>query len=576
MTDPQTTPGAEPEYLGPDTPPARTADDRADDRADDGADGRRARSRWVVGAAALGLVGAAAGGWAAAQLLGGGEIPATAVPAIAVGYVALDLDPTAAQKVEALRIAKKFPALAEQLDLGVRDDLRRWLFDERFAEVGCGLDYDDDVAPWIGDRMALAAVPGDDGAVAPLLVAQVADRDAARDTVAAIDTCARAARESIGGEEAGGRPDGPLPERSTGVAFVGDYVLVAEDQEDADAFAAAAQAAPLAEDPAFAEWMDAVGEPGVVTAYVAKDAPRLLTGTVSRMQEDLVDELPGGLAGGPGGATGSFGQAPPLGAMAEQSRELWKDFDGMAAVVRFADGALELEAVGRGLPGGVAAGTAPTLSDLPASTAAAFTFSLTDGWFEDLADGLYGVFSAGETQEEFWAGMEAGTGLDLPEDVERLLGDGLSLSVDSSLDPEVAAPGSGQLPSVPVALRIAGDTAEIRTVLDRVLALAGPVADQVVVEETEGQVTVGTDRGYVDRVLTEGGLADEEAFSAVVPEADRATSALFVGFDTAGWATRLAGDDAEARANLEPLDALGISAWRDGDLQRGLLRLTTD
>ena len=51
----------------------------------------------------------------------------------------------------------------------------------------------------------------------------------------------------------------------------------------------------------------------------------------------------------------------------------------------------------------------------------------------------------------------------------------------------------------------------------------------------------------------------------------------FVGFDAGdGWLARLAGGDAQARVNLEPLDALGISAWRDGDLQRGLLRLTTD
>ena len=80
--------GAEPEYLGSDTPPAAH-------------DARRPmRTRWVAGAAVLGLVGAAAGGWAAAQLLGGGDGPASAVPAIAVGYVALDLDPTAAQKAQ--------------------------------------------------------------------------------------------------------------------------------------------------------------------------------------------------------------------------------------------------------------------------------------------------------------------------------------------------------------------------------------------------------------------------------------------------------------------------------------------
>jgi len=568
VTDPHATPGAEPEYLGPDTPP-----DHADPR--DRAAGRPTRTPWVAGAAALGLLGAAAGGWAAAQLLGGGDGPATAVPAIAVGYVALDLDPSAAQKVEALRIAKKFPALAEELDLGVRDDLRRWLFDERFAEVGCGLEYDTDVAPWVGDRFAVAAVPDADGAASPLMVLAVEDREAAERTVRDVEECLTDAEESVGGTADGA--DGPAADDPVGVAFVGDYLLVAPTQTDADSLATAAQAAPLADDPAFEEWMAAVGEPGVVTAYVAKDAPRLLTGTVSRMQEDLVGGMAGELGGPPGGELGSFGAAPPLEAMTEQTQELWKDFDGMAAVVRFADGALELEAVGRGLPGGAAEPTGPALGDLPASTAAAFTFSLADGWFEDVADGLFGVLSAGESEEEFWAGLEAGTGLDLPGDVELLLGDGLSLSVDSSLDPGAASAGPGGLPEVPAALRIAGDAAEIRAVLDRVLALAGPVAGRVVVEESDGLLTVGLDRGYVERVLTEGGLADQEAFRAVVPEADRATSALFVGFDAGdGWATRLAGGDAEARANLEPLDALGISAWRDGDVQHGLLRLTTD
>lgn len=555
MTDPTFTPGAEPEYLGSDTPPPDPEDPTAP---------RRVRSPWVLVTAALGIVGAAAGGWAAAQLLGGGDGPATAVPAIAVGYVAVDLDPGAAQKIEALQMAKKFPALAEELDLGVRDDLRRWFFEQAFGERGCDLDYDRDVAAWVGDRVALAAVPDDDAPVAPLLVLQATDQEAARSAVAAIDACTTAAREGVGGEEPVGPDDEPT---STGVAFVGDYVLVTEEQEDADAFAAAAQAAPLAEDPAFEEWMAAVGEPGVVTAYVAQDAPRAMTATAAQLQDEV------------------GGSAPPLDDVAERTRALWKDFEGMAAVVRFADGALEVETVGRGLPGTATEPTGPSLADLPAGTAAAFTHSLRDGWFEDVADALFGVFSAGESEEDFWAGLEAGSGLELPEDVERLLGDGVSLSVDASLDPEGLDVGPGDLPAVPVALRIAGDTAEIRSVLDRLLRLAGPAADQVVVEESDGLVVVGLDPTYVDRVLTERGLGEQEGFTGVVPEAGRATSALFVGFDAgapagepdgAGWLARLAGDDAEARANLEPLDALGISAWSDGDVQHGLLRLTTD
>lgn len=566
MTEPHA-PGAEPEYLGSDTPPSAPSDV-------DAVPGGRTRSPWVAGAAALGLLGAAVGGWAAAQLLADGDGPASAVPALAVGYVALDLDPTASQKVEALRIAKKFPALADELDLGVRDDLRRWLFEERFAEVGCGLSYDEDVAPWVGERFAVAAVPDADGAASPLMVLAVTDAEGAERAVRDVEECVTAAEESVGGTgDAAGTAEPGEADDPVGVAFVGDYLLVAQTQTDADSLAAAAEAAPLAEDAAFEEWMAAVGEPGVITAYVAKDAPRLMTGTIGRMQDDLLGNLAGGLGGGPG----PLGSAPPLDAMAERSQALWKDFDGMAAVVRFADGALEVEAVGRGLPGGAAEPTGPALGDLPATTAAAFTHSLPDGWFEEFADALFGVLSPGESEEDFWGGLEAGSGLQLPEDVERLLGDGVSLAVDSSLDPSTVSAGPGEVPAVPVALRIAGDTTEIRGVLDRVLALAGPAAQQVLVEESEGLVTVGVDPAYVDRVLTEGGLAEQEAFTAVVPEAERATSALFVGFDAGdGWLARLGGDDPEARANLEPLDALGISSWRDGDVQHGLLRLTTD
>ena len=48
-----------------------------------------------------------------------------------------------------------------------------------------------------------------------------------------------------------------------------------------------------------------------------------------------------------------------------------------------------------------------------------------------------------------------------------------------------------------------------------------------------------------------------------------------------GWAEQLADllsdGDPEAKQNIAPLDALGISGWVDGDdVQHGLLRLTTD
>ena len=92
-------------------------------------------------------------------------------------------------------------------------------------------------------------------------------------------------------------------------------------------------------------------------------------------------------------------------------------------------------------------------------------------------------------------------------------------------------------------------------------------------------VSVGLDKAYVDQLLESGDLGDSDTFTKVIPEAGRASAVFFVDFDAGnGWAERLAGDqDAEAKANIKPLDAFGVSSWEDGDqVQHAMLRLTTD
>jgi hypothetical protein len=519
--------GAQPEYLG--SAAAQTDPEQRPPR------------RWGVVAAVAGGVALAAGvgGWGVAQLLGGGAGPASAVPSIAVAYLSVDLDPSATQKIEALRMLKKFPAIDAELDLGVRDDLRRWVFEQVRDEGLCpGLDYARDVEPWLGDRMAVAAVPGHDAPLAPLLVVQVRDRDAADEGVQALQDCAAPDGDGGAGEPAG-------------VAFVGDYMLVTQDQADADSLAKAAEAAPLEEDAAFTSWMDAVGEPGVVTAYAAPDAPRLMAAMAEEQGQDA----------------------------GELSRSLGKDFDGMAGVLRFHDGSMEGEFLARGLPPGIAAverPTSPALGDLPDTTAAALTLSLPEGWLQGYLDALEGVLGADEPGG-FWAGLEAETGLKLPEDLETMFGTGVSLSVDASADLGRVTLYD-DLDKIPVALRISGDSQEIRRVVDTLSShLLGRDADVVKVASGEDVVVVGLQPEYVDRLLTPGSLGELDAFRSVVPEADRATGAFFVNFDAGnGWLDALADGDAEAAANLTPLDALGVSTWREDDVQHGLFRLTTD
>ncbi len=492
--------------------------------------------RWsaITAASVAVVVAAGAGAWGVAQLMAGGESAATAVPAGAVAYLSIDLDPSASQKVQALTTLKKFPAIAEQLDLGVRDDVRRWVFEQAQQDGQCeDVDYAADVEPWLGDRMAVAAVPSDSGSVMPLVVLQVSDQDAARAGADKLSECA--------GED-------------VSVAFVGDYMLLSEKQGDVEDMAAAAESASLADDPGFADWMDRVGDPGIVTAYASGDAPQaLIESGVAESADD------GGLAG--------------------QIGSLYEDFEGAAAVVRFADGSIEAETASAGLPASFASGEGvPTLGTLPATTAAALSIGLPEGWLQDYTQSMQDMMGQEGSADDFWADLERGSGFDLPEDIETLFGDGFTVAVDSSADFETAMESS-EPPRIPVGLRISGDPAEIAGVLDKVFAQAGDVQDAVWVRETEDGVTVGLQQEYVDQLVAGGSLAGSDSFQRVVPDADRAGAVFYVDFDAGnGWAEQLAqalGDE-QVVENVAPLDAVGISTWTDGGTSHGLFRMTTD
>ncbi len=514
--------------------------------------GRRPRRRTaVLAAVSLGVLAVlGVGGWGVAQFLSGGSSPASAVPSSAVGYLSVDLDPSAGQKIEAIKLLHKFPGLRKQLDLGSRDDLRRWVFDRVQQGHPCtSVDYDTDIAPWIGERIALAAVPQGKDSAFPLLAVQENDEQAARAAVKKLDACA-------GGDQ------------PTGVAFSGDYLLLTETQAEADQAAKATAAGSLADDPGYKTWTDRVGEPGVITGYASADAPRLL----ARLQ------------GGPmhGGWTAYSGVSRAPLRTASRLDPLYKNFAGAAGVVRFHDGAVETEVVSQGLPAGAAStATGPDVRTLPASTALAFSVGLKHGWLADYVHSMKNLMGGGPGLDDAFRQGEAATGLRLPQDIETLLGDGVSVSFDSSVD--LGALAKSPDPSqVPLGLRIKGDPAKITAVIDKLKAIAGPEARLVLVKQGDGMVVVGLQRSYVDQLLQQGALGSTTTFQDAVPHADQAGSVFYVNFDAGnGWAEKLgdlaSDNDPQVRANLAPLQALGISGWQDADgVQHALLRLTTD
>ena len=550
MSFSDSTPAAsEPEYLGT-TPTSE----------------QRPRRRLpLVGLAAVGVVGAvAAGGWAALNLMATGAQPASVVPSDAVAYVSLDLDPSAAQKVEAIRIIEKFPALDEELGLDAQDDLRRWAFEEMRPDTCPALDYEADVAPWIGDRVAIAVLPGRDGAAepVPMVALQVTDAEAAAEGLDALAGCADPAGDTAGGE--------------VGYAFADGYVVLAETTGTAEQIAVAASDAALADDATFLRWTEEAGDPGIAMAYVAPEAVTVMAAAAGTMPEEYAD--PGsGLVPGLG-----FG-----GPDTEQLEKIAEDFEGLASVLRFADGAVEVELAGGWLPEDFESpdGQSTGIGALPATTGAALGFSVPDGWAEDMMESL-GQLAGGMPVDDMLAEAEAATGLDLPEDVETLLGDGLSIALDSSLD--ASAFESGDPAAVPVGVRVSGDPTEILPVVDKIRAAWGPGSEAMVVESGDGAVAFGTDPDYVVLLSGDGGLADEDSFRGVVPDADKASAAAYVDFDAGdAWVERIVvelagmfpgaeGDGAEIQRNMESLDAFGVSSWVDGEVVRGVLRLSTD
>ncbi len=534
----------QPEYLGSDSPAGPTSGTPTDPAGGaTGGSGTGGRRTALVAGAAVAVVAAVGvGAYGVVSLLAGGDSPATAVPANTVAYLSLDLDPSASQKVEAFKILRKFPGIKKEL--GSQEDLRRAVFEQIQKEGDCAdLDYAKDIEPWIGERVAVAAVPDDAKGAIPVLALQVKDEAEAAAGFKALEGCDSTDGDSLSGH-----------------AFVGDYALLAETQKLADTIAAEVEAGTLADSSDFTDTMDDAGDPGIVTMYASKDAPAAIAAAMK--SQDGAEELFGGT---------------PFGDI----ESTYQDFEGAAGVVRFRDGAVEAEFAVRGVPSVVSTGDGGSSVDsLPATTAAALSVALRDGWLAEYVEATKKM-GEGKAFDDMMRQGEQATGLQLPEDIETMLGDGVTISIDAGTDFEALAE-SPDPTQVPAGLRIQGDPEQITPIIDKLTALAGPDGDLVQVETGDGQVAVSLSPDYASTLLEPGTLGSSTAFKDVVPEAGRAAGAFFVNFDAGdGWAVRL-GDlisdgDPEVAANLEPLDALGISGWQEGEgAQHGLLRLTTD
>lgn len=509
---------------------------------------KRPRRGLVVGiiAGVVVALGLPLGAFAVFRFLsGGGTQPHDVLPGNAVGYFRVDLDPSGAEKIDAMRFLRTFPAFEKYTRLtDDRADVREALVDAMLKDASCrDMTFADDVEPWLGNRFGIAVTPppvdgdGEPGAVGAL---QVTDEEAAAKALGEIRAC-----------------DGESPDDdSGGWTYLDGYMLVSDNEDHAKGYAAAARRSPLAENPRFAEDMERLGDPGVASAWFDG--------------QGLYQTFSAQVIGDPGPAGSEFDLLRD-----QVRRQIDESYRSGAVAFRFDARYAELATVLTGSAyeqpenGGVAD------LDLPESTALAFGF----------ADGAEQVDKQWDALVDAYGGapgrLERALGLQLPADLQTLVGDSFTLALDgTNLDFDAIANAGPS--ALDLGVRVDTDPAAFSRIVEQLESLAARdgVPVDLTIRESERGVIAALNDEYAGTLATGSGLADTDAFQTAVPDSDTAQGVMFVNFDMfepsvtkamQGFSGPEAG---EVTDNLAKIEALGMSATNHDGYGAAALRIT--
>ncbi len=476
----------------------------------------------IVGAAAALVIAlAGAGAYAYTKLSGGGSQPHDVLPASVVAYARIDADPSAGQKIAILRLIRKFPELAKQI--GIKDvdqDIRKLLVED--AVKGCGLDYDKDVEPWLGNRVGVAY---DSATESPVVAVQVSDEAKARTGINKLADC--------GGTDS-----------ETGIAFLNGYALVTPKKADAAKVSAAATKSPLAEKAAYVDDADELGEQGVFSAWADLKAISELD-DVKNLSDDFSTSFTG------------VGTA--------------------AFTLRAGSSSLEVSSITHldKAPGVV---KSTNLADLPEGTALALSISgFGDQVAGQLDSGFLGELDGADGEE--LGTLEDTFGLKLPEDLETLLGDGFMLAVGSrNLESLPMMAGPQDISQLDIGLKLITDPTKGADLAKRLVDLAAELDIKLAATPTADGVVIATNKAAADAFAGGGKLGDSDNFKEAVAHTG-AYPALFIDLDSileALAASNPPPDVADVLDELEPLSAFAVSSTFDDKLLKATLRLTLD
>jgi hypothetical protein len=451
---------------------------------------------------------------------GGGAQPADALPGNAIGYLRVDLNPSAGQKLNAARLLQKFPAVSRYLGLGGgSEDVRPGLLRLVQRSGKCAsLRYDQDLAPWLGRRAGLALLPPSAGSTRPdvAVVLQVNSPAAASGGLASVV------------KACGARSLPPHANVGNGyLVFAKTAALARED-------ATAARHHPLSANPSFRTDMARLGDPGVISSWADLAA--------------MARAMPSGVL--------------PPGAKPEHLAR-----GSIAAAVRLDPSYVELAAVlsGRRTP---ASEPRNPVVDLPRSTLAAVSMSRLSSAVGEFWSGFAATSASSGTSRAAFARMiRRGTGLVLPADLKTLLGSNVELALDSRGFSLAQLALSGDPSQLRLGGRFQTNPRGFHAVLDRIEKSAAGRGHHLALQTVDGKrfVTVSTSTGYARQLAANGSLGATPGFQVAVPNASSATAVVYINLNAVKaqllQALALAGAPPGEIATIKPLAGLGFSSW---------------
>lgn len=455
---------------------------------------RRGKAPVIAGGALAAALAIAGGAYAVTGGLSGPQ-PDEVLPAQTIGLVKVDLNPSLGQKISAFRWFNSLPKTKSALTN--EQDWRGAVVDQAVQGKGgsAKVDYDADIKPWLGDRLAVGLVQVTQGqAPVPVAAIQVTDEAKARDGI----------RKLAGGV------------LNADLSFKDGYALLTSSGQGPTINAMAA-ASPLAKNATYSGDLGAIGEQGVLSGWL--DYGALAKADLSGVAQRI---------GSNSSATVDPTLWRPGGAGSAQLAGLGR----IAFGLRFDSSYAELAGVNRGNTSTQVAGASIDLSHLPADTVGAVgTVGLADYIGGNWASFLKAVDSApmkdGRTFSEQLPELEQSLGVTLPDDLQTMVGNSTALV----LGPFNAdgSPRVGLLSSTDAS----GAKAISETLRTKFAEQQGnPTASLGFVGAAKGNVfALAADTSYADQLVAGGNLGGSAAFQSAVGTDPGAAVEGFVDLD---------------------------------------------